>query len=187
MKTKKELRKEIKNRLRQQTEIERNKKSLAIKKKLFSLPEFKRATIVMMYVSCDWEVNTETMIDDALKIGKKIAVPYVLSKEKRMVPALLRDRMKDLTKGPYGIPQPSKDSYAPVAPQAIDLVVVPGVAFTEGGKRLGRGAGYYDTFLRGLSKETTTVGIAFSLQVVPDMPQSERDVPVTTLITDQGS
>jgi 5-formyltetrahydrofolate cyclo-ligase len=187
MKTKRELRKEIKERLRQQNDIERNRKSLVIKKKLFSLPEFAKATIIMMYVSCDWEVNTETMIDDALKIGKKVAVPYVLDTERRMVPSLLHDRIKDLVPGPYGIYQPQEDSYTPVAPHAIDLVVVPGVAFTEEGKRLGRGAGYYDTFLRGLSKETTAVGIAFSLQVVEDMPQSERDIPVTKLITDQGS
>ena len=103
-----------------------------------------------------------------------------------MTPSVINDRAKDLVTGHYGLYQPSKDSYTPISPAEIDLVVVPGVAFTEHGVRLGRGGGYYDTFLKGLPRETATVGIAFALQLVAELPQCGHDAPVTKLITEVG-
>ena len=66
MKTKKEIRKETRQKLEEQSELERNKKSLSIKEKLFKLDEFKEAKTIMFYVSCSFEVDTSDMIDDAL-------------------------------------------------------------------------------------------------------------------------
>lgn len=185
MKTKSEIRKEIKERLKNQNEAERRKNSLVIKKKLFNLPEFKKANVVMFYVSTEFEVDTRDMIDDALATGKVTAVPYVIAEEKRMTPSLIKDK-KVLVKGPYGIYQPREDSYIPVTSSEIDLVVVPGVAFTRDGARLGRGGGFYDRFLKDLPENTQTIGIAFGLQVVSGLPQSERDIPVKKLITELG-
>ena len=184
MKTKEEVRKDITRKLLTQTEAERKKKSLAIKMKLFNLPEFKNAKVVMLYVSTEFEVGTDEMIDDALLMGKKVAVPYVIENERRMKPSFIKDRKKDLAPGPYGIYQPGADSPAPISDSEIDLVVVPGVAFTGCGKRLGRGGGYYDRFLKGLPKKTHTVGIAFGVQVLGDLPQGEQDIPVDRVITE---
>ena len=139
MKAKSEIRKEIKEKLRNQNEADRKKKSLTIKKKLFALPEFSEANVIMLYVSTEHEVDTRDMIDDALAAGKTVAVPYVIGKEKGMIPSAIKDRKKDLSEGPYGIYQPPEGSLAPVSGSEIDLVVVPGVAFTEEGTRLGRG------------------------------------------------
>jgi len=183
-KAKSAIRKEIIQRLKKQGEAERRKKSLAIKERLFVLTEFKKAKVVMFYVSTEHEVDTRDMIDDALGAGKTVAVPYVMGKEKGMIPSAIKDRERDLSKGPYGIYQPREETLAPVSGSEIDLVVVPGAAFTEDGTRLGRGGGFYDRFLKGLPEGTHTVGIAFNMQVLSDLPHNERDIPVGRVITE---
>ena len=79
------LRKTLLNKLKKHKAQERRKKSLAIKRKLFSLKEFKNARYVMFYVSKEEEVDTSQMIKGALKLGKKVVVPVVLTREKRLV------------------------------------------------------------------------------------------------------
>lgn len=69
-------------------------------------------------------------------------------------------------------------------PAAIDLVLVPGVAFTADGWRLGQGGGWYDRFLPMLRPEAVTVGVAFAAQVVDALPVEPHDVPVDHLVTD---
>jgi len=186
VKTKSEIRKEIKEKLRGQTEAERKQKSLIIKERFFKLTEFKKAKTIMLYVSTEFEVDTKGMIDDALAMGKEIAVPYVIEDEKRMVPSLIKDRVKDLAEGPYGIYQPLKSSYKQLDPSRIELVAVPGLAFTREGVRLGRGGGYYDRFLKTLPNKTQRIGIAFDLQVYGELPHGQQDIPVKKLITESN-
>jgi len=186
VKTKSEIRKEIREKLNRQTEAERKQKSLAIKERFFKLTEFKKAKIIMLYVSTEFEVDTKGMIDDALTMGKRIAVPYIIGNEKKMVPSLIKDRLKDLAEGPYGIYQPRGDSYVQLEPSKIELVAVPGLAFTKEGIRLGRGGGYYDRFLKALPKETHAVGIAFDLQVYRELPHGQQDISVKKLITESS-
>jgi 5-formyltetrahydrofolate cyclo-ligase len=65
-----------------------------------------------------------------------------------------------------------------VATSSIDCVLVPGLAFTTDGKRLGRGGGYYDRTLAALEPATTTLGVCFSLQIVAGLPTEPHDLPV---------
>ena len=182
MKTKEELRKEIRVKLESQSEAAREKKSSLIKEKLFRTQEFKKAKTIMFYVSTNFEVDTKEMINNALKNGKNVAVPYVLREEKKIVPSLIKDPENDLVKGPYGIHHPHKESYKPIPISRIDLVIVPGLAFTEEGRRLGRGAGYYDRFLKKFPEETPTIGIAFNIQVIAEIPHNGHDIAVKKLI-----
>ena len=87
-----------------------------------------------------------------------------------------------LIAGRHGIREPAADVSA-VPPGEIDLVLVPGLAFDEAGRRLGRGAGYYDRFLAPLS--VATVGVAFELQLVPEVPAGSGDVPVGAIVTER--
>ena len=75
---KQKIRKEIKDKLNKQNNLQRLRKSRLIKKRLFNLAEFKRAKLVMFYVATDKEVETGFMMTEARKIGKKIAVPVIL-------------------------------------------------------------------------------------------------------------
>jgi 5-formyltetrahydrofolate cyclo-ligase len=72
-----------------------------------------------------------------------------------------------------------------VAPPDLDLVVVPGVAFDEGGRRLGRGRGFYDATLAALRPTTATVGLAFDAQVVPSVPSGPHDARLHAVVTER--
>ncbi len=96
--TKLKLRKELKEKLNKQNNTQRLRKSRLIKEKLFRLAEFKKAEYVMFYIATDKEVQTDFMIAEARKIGKKVVVPVILKGEK-ILPAPLDG--KHLT-GPDG-------------------------------------------------------------------------------------
>jgi len=70
-----------------------------------------------------------------------------------------------------------------VAPESLDLVVVPGVAFDRTGHRLGRGAGHYDRFLSRLSARTATAGICFDEQLIDAVPHGDHDRTVDCVFT----
>lgn len=69
-------------------------------------------------------------------------------------------------------------------PSVIDVVVVPGLAFTPDGDRLGQGGGWYDRFLMGLRPEATSIGVAFAPQIVAALPVEPHDVRVDKVVTD---
>ena len=174
MLTKSEIRSKILLILKTQKEEDRKQKSKAVKDKLLKYKAFKRAKIVMFYLSFDGEVETKEMIKEARKLGKIVAVP-VCSRNRIIKPCLLREKAR-LVRGLYGINEPAIKEF--IASEALDLVVVPGVAFDRNGNRLGRGKGYYDKFLRNLPKRSTSLGLAFDFQVLPTLPTSKTDVSV---------
>lgn len=191
---KSKIRKEIKDKLNKQKDTQRLRKSRSIKEKLFNLAEFKRARRVMFYVATDKEVETEFMIIAAQKIGKEIVVPVILKGEKSlpaqekagqagMIASLIKDLKSELAPGPYGILQPKREYIRQVPGGRIDLVVVPGLAFDQRGRRLGRGRGYYDKFLASLSAHIPRIGLAFDFQVLKDLPAFSHDISVTRVIS----
>lgn len=176
--TKREIRSKILVKLKTQKEEERKRKSKLIKEKLFRTQEFIKAETVMFYIAFGGEVETEEIMKEALKLGKIIAVP--VCREKRTLKPCLWDEHTRLEKGPYGIGQPA--SKKTIDLKDIDLVVVPGVAFDEDGNRLGRGKGYYDRFLKRLSKDTVSLGLAFDFQILPKLPTTKTDVRVNRVV-----
>ncbi|MCQ9206928.1 MAG: 5-formyltetrahydrofolate cyclo-ligase [Omnitrophica bacterium] len=179
--SKKQIRKELLDRLNNQARDEAFRKSSIIKGKLFSMPEFKNAKIVMLYVSMSGEVDTGDMIDEALRAGKRVALPRCRSQE-TIVPKEISDRKNDLEKSIYGIYEPKKHK-KDIKPETIDLFVVPGVAFDKENRRLGRGKGYYDKFLGKLPPGKLTIGLAFDLQMTENLPCDSHDIPVSKIIT----
>jgi len=182
-KTKEQIRKEILRKLNIQAREKALKKSHIIKEKLFSLPEFKKSKFVMLYASKSNEVNTEDIINEALKMGKRVALPRCTS-QRGIVPKEIRNTHTDLEKGIYGIRQPRKYQRN-LEPRKINLVVVPGVAFDKKNRRLGRGKGYYDRFLKKLPRDKISVGLAFDFQIVQNLPEDSHDIPVSKVITDR--
>ena len=128
MKAKHDLRKGIIEKLHTQSKVQRLGKSWLIAKQLFTLSEFDRAKCIMCYVSTKYEVNTQDVIHNALELNKKVAVPVVLLREKRMIASVIKD-MKSLSPGPFGIMQPKQGCIEELANEKIDLVVVPGITF----------------------------------------------------------
>lgn len=180
---KKVIRELVLRKLKGQREELKHKKSLAIKKKLFSQRLFLQADTIMFYIAKDEEVDTKDMIKDVLKMGKKVVVPVTLVKEKKIIPSRLEDFDKELSKGPYGIYQPKKQFIRKVLLKTIDLIIVPGVAFDNSGNRLGRGGGYFDRFLGKLKKyDIPMIGLAFKCQILKKLPVLSHDIPMSKLI-----
>ena len=179
------IRKKILTLRRNQKEEERFKKSKIIQKKLFLTPEFRNARVILFYAACDGEVETFDMIRKSLELGKTVALPKIMKQEKKIIPLIIHDLENDLEIGPYNIRQP-KDNYTrPVDLKDIDLVAVPGVAFDKDNHRLGRGAGYYDRFLKDFPDTTPKFGLAFDFQIVQQLPHPQaHDVAVTRVISD---
>ena len=177
------IRKHIKEKLEAHSELEKSRKSGIIKNKLFNEEDFKKAGVVMFYVSLKDEVNTLTMIDEAIKAGKRVCVPVILKEDKRLIAGEIRERSVDLEKQHFGIYQPKEGHAREVPLEDIDLVIVPGIAFDRNNVRLGRGHGYYDRFLSGIPDKTRTIGLAFDFQVVENLPKDSHDIPVSKTIT----
>ena len=158
---------------------QRSAKSGEIEKRLFSLPEFQSARVIMFFASFRSEVETGPMIRRALYNGKRVILPKVAGRELALYE--IGDFDKDVVPGAWGIPEPRET--VPAKLEDIDLIVVPGAAFDEQGNRLGYGAGFYDKLLQGLDK--STVALAFELQIVPRVPADPHDVPVKKIVTEK--
>jgi 5-formyltetrahydrofolate cyclo-ligase len=178
MLTKRQIRSKILLRLKTQKEESRERKSKVILDKLFRTSGFKKARIVMFYISFDGEVNTRQMIEEARRLNKIVAVP-VCKKKGIIYPALLKGNTR-LRKGPYGVYEPALKRL--IGLPKIDLVIVPGVAFDKRGNRLGRGKGCYDRLLKRLPQRTPTIGLAFDFQILPSLPATTHDVSVKKVL-----
>ena len=176
------IRQHIKKLMENYSDLEKSEKSDIIKHKLFDEEMFKKAKVVMFYVSLKDEVDTLPMIDEALKMGKRVCVPVILKEDMRLIAGEIKDRKQDLEKQHFGIYQPKEDRVKEIPLKNIDLVVVPGIAFDKNNVRLGRGHGYYDRFLSGLPESTNTIGLAYQFQVLEDLPKQSHDIPVSKTI-----
>ena len=180
---KREIRKEILRRLRDQDPLLREERSRIIQEKLLSSDEFRASKTVMTYVSLPTEVNTRYFLEEALKRGKRVAVPYIGAAQKAIIAAELIT-IEHLEEGPFGIWQPKNDFVKETALKGIDLVIVPAIAYDRKNVRLGRGHGYYDRFLGAEDlSSAVSIGLAFDFQVVDSLPSDVHDQPVSKVIT----
>lgn len=154
-------------------------KSGEIEKKLFNLPEFHAARIVLFYASFRSEVETHDMVRRALSEGKRVVLPKVRGKDLALFE--IRDFDRDVMPGRWDIPEPANGKAVDVP--HIQFMVVPGAAFDERGNRLGYGAGFYDKLLKDF--KGASAALAFELQIVENVPFDPHDVPVQKIVTEK--
>lgn len=181
-KQKKQIRNQIRQLLKTQEEEDKLRKSSLILEKLLATPEFQSSKTILFYASFGGEVETFDMMRRAMALGKRVALPFILKDQRGMIPKLIHSLEEDLENGPYGIRQPRATIPDDLPLQDVDLVIVPGLAFDLDGHRLGRGAGYYDRFLKTLPRDTPSIGLGFDFQLRDDLPLSEHDVPLSRII-----
>lgn len=181
---KESLRQAIQSKLKAQSSEEREKRSLSVEKKLFTLDVFKKAVFVCFYVSTPWEVDTTSMIDKALKAGKRVLVPLSNLENKELELYEITNRREDLKKGAFGIMEPLPERTRRAGPETLDCVVVPGIVFDREKNRIGRGKGFYDRFLSQLPSRVSKIGLSFSFQVVSNIPIESHDVKLDFVLTD---
>jgi 5-formyltetrahydrofolate cyclo-ligase len=162
-----------------------HQKSEAIRANLFSLKEVREASLIHFYISMGREVETRPMIQEAISLGKQIAVPVVVPEARDL---LLSELTKDslLVPGPLGALQPRADQIHPIKLAEIDLMLLPGVGFDRYGHRLGWGLGYYDRLLgHPPKKPMPIIALAYELQLVEQIPVTEQDRTVDKIVTEE--
>ena len=94
--------------------------------------------------------------------------------------------LHELAPGAFGVREPRAEIEHAVAPDTLDLILVPGVAFTRDGERLGRGGGFYDRLLASLPAHTCKIGVCFDAQILHELPVETHDQRVDFLATESG-
>jgi len=151
---------------------------------LLSLPEFAAATTVMFFITFGSEVDTLPALRAALASDKRALAPRADPHTKCLTPCEIRDPVHDLAVGAHGIREP-RPHCPPLPLDQVDVVLVPAAVWGEDGYRLGYGGGYYDRFLPRVGR-ALRVGFGLEVQVVPEVPHGDRDLPVDALVTESG-
>ncbi|KWW20354.1 hypothetical protein AS888_18470 [Peribacillus simplex] len=172
---KKRLRQEVKSLLMGLTDGEHEEGSNRIAENLFSLEEWKKAKTIGITISIHPEVPTERIIEQAWSEGKEVAVPKCETLQFKKISSF-----KELESVYHGLLEPVAET-AKVTKSEMDVVIVPGLAFTKEGFRLGFGGGYYDRYLPGF--KGTTMALAYEIQLVDELPIEMHDMAVDKLIT----
>ena len=173
---KKELRRSIRERKRAMTEEEIVTRSEKLGVLFAQSEAYKNAKTIYGYLSYNQEVRTVPMLEQALKDGKKVAVPKVYGDEMKF---LYLDDLTQVEKGYAGIPEPIADE--PVADDETALVLMPGLAFDPAGHRIGYGGGFYDKFLAA-EPNHPTLALCYEFQMLPALDTEEHDIPVDTVL-----
>jgi 5-formyltetrahydrofolate cyclo-ligase len=153
------------------------------------LPEARQARTVAAFVSTRSEINTEPLILELKKRAVDVVLPRVST---GLIPPRLRFHQaerSDLVFGIFGLLEPRPD--CPEVPaHAIDVFMVPGLAFDRSGARIGYGGGYYDelaAYVRAHPDATNArfIGFAFDFQLLDTCPAGEWDVPLDCIVTNE--
>ena len=195
---KKEIREQIKG-LCLKNQAQLAEKSRAICKKIISSTEFQNAQVIFAYMALGDEVDLLEVIKTALKLGKKVTLPKIMNKETAEIRFFYLKNSQNIQEqtqnGAYDISEPDSSLLEPAElSESPALILVPGRAFTKDGDRLGRGKGYYDSFLgehlgggpfESLRdhENVTVAGVCFDFQIKKSLPVDDRDVKMDIVYT----
>jgi 5-formyltetrahydrofolate cyclo-ligase len=188
---KEKLRREMRARLRGMSPALHAEASLVICQMAANLPAFLKSRCVALFAPLPSEPDIHPLIEEAWAQGKRVVLPLMIKQDAKpeldwhevtnwddvVVPGQL---------GPMGLREPDPLRCPRVAPAELDCVFVPGVAFDPEGFRLGRGGGFYDSFLSRAPSTLPCVGLMFSLQKVPAVPREPHDQALRSTITEDG-
>lgn len=154
--------------------------------RLLTQPFFEQAQHLALYLGFAGEVCTLPILEKALAMGKSCYLPLLAGEHLRFVKT---NQHSCLTKNKFGILEPHWDPRDAIQPQALDLVLLPLVAFDKTCHRLGMGGGYYDkTFsFKKTSVPPPLVGLAYDFQCVEHVPHSDLDILLEAIITEKNT
>ncbi len=175
---KKELRTHIKELNKQYLNQEyRQQASQLICTKLANLPQFIKAKRVGLFHALPDEPSLTQLLQNHV-CDKELYLPRVEGSD---IAFYRYYSENDLAQGSYGIAEPEQDKQEVLSPELLDVIIVPGMAFTKDGVRLGRGKAYYDRFLPKTS--AFLVGTTFAFRLFPSLPYDKWDHLMNLVIT----
>ncbi|MCL2689386.1 MAG: 5-formyltetrahydrofolate cyclo-ligase [Chitinispirillia bacterium] len=169
-------------------EIARREKSGIITKHLLSMDDVVDGDVVMAYHSIGSEVNTYHLMREIIDSGRSLVLPYCLD-DKGMGIARVYNLETDIEKGPFGTLQPKRSLWDNINIEKINVCICPGVAFHKFGTRLGRGGGFYDSFLHLLKikSKAVIIGCCFECQISEDvLPKEHHDIDMDFVVSESG-
>ena len=169
---KKELRRSIREQKRAMSEEEIVSRSQALGKLFVESDAYKNAKTIYGYLPYNQEVRTVPMLEQAMRDGKRVAVPKCYGNEMKFI---FMDDLSQVEKGYANIPEPIAD--APIADDPTALVLMPGLAFDPEGHRIGYGGGFYDKFLEA-EPDHPTLALCYAFQMLPHLETEAHDIPV---------
>lgn len=143
---------------------------------------YKKAQCILGYLAFGPELNVDEVLRQALRDGKRVCVPHIVSKT--VFEAAVINDLEHFVLDRYGI-RTVAEPVTEILPEQIDLILVPGVAFAKNGARMGMGAGYYDRFLL-RAQQAQLLGVAYEELLQVSLPCDEHDVPIPYLVTEGG-
>ncbi len=178
MKSKKEIRRACLKLLKETPQAERLAEQHEIEAQVVSFLK-DEIKLVSIYVSQVWEVGTHHLIKLCLERKIKVCCPKVMGPGK--MEHFLIDSFDDLHLSKMNILEPEVIENKQVKPDELDLILVPGVAFTENGQRLGYGGGFYDCFLKEV--KGYKIGLSFKNQLFFELPTENHDVQLDCILS----
>src|ERR1019366_4768845 len=185
---KEKLRREMRARLRGMGPALHAEASLVICQMAANLPAFLKSRCAALFAPLPSEPDVHPLIEEAWAQGKRVVLPLMI--KHGSTPELDWHEIASwedvVVPGPFGLREPDPLRCPRILLEELDCVFVPGVAFDEGGFRLGRGGGFYDSFLSLTPPTLPCVGVMFSLQKVPIVPREPHDQALRRVITEDG-
>lgn len=177
---KKKLRRQIKEQVLALTRAEQSAQSLQIVEHVKALIEERKPRVVALFSPLKDEVQILPLAE-SLPASCRVVLPRVGDRADGTPEMEFFDyEQSSLVEGAYGITEPQGDKVC--ATEEIDLMIVPGVAFTREGARLGRGKGYYDRYLAREGFRAYTVGVCYACQLLQELPSEEHDRRVDIVV-----
>ena len=183
---KEDLRRDLRARLRAMSPAARAEASLVICQVAANLPAFRMSRCVALFAPLPSEPDVHPLIEEAWAEGKRVVLPLMI--KHGTMPELDWHEVTNwddvIVPGPFGLrePEPLRCRRVPIA--ELDCVFVPGMAFDGAGARLGRGGGYYDSFLAKAPKTLPCIGLFFGVQKVERVPREPHDQALPSVITE---
>ena len=171
---KRTLRREVRAKIAKLSAKERDIASSQIFNEIESLPEVNEASVIALFISLADEPVTADIIEHFSR-SKRVVVPRIEGEEMNFY-----DISEGVQPGAFGILEPT--AATPSEPCEIDVMIVPGVAFTRNGARCGRGKGFYDKYISRQGFRAYTIGVCYSCQIVDKLPTEEHDKTLNRVI-----
>uniref|UniRef100_A0A0B6YZ41 5-formyltetrahydrofolate cyclo-ligase n=2 Tax=Arion vulgaris TaxID=1028688 RepID=A0A0B6YZ41_9EUPU len=181
------LRQQLKQKLKALLKDDKDLQSAIIQRKILASEVYKSSQRVSIFLPMNDEVNTIPILKSMLDSGKQCFIPHYQGPNMIMVRLESWEAFEKLPSNSWGIKQPDEFNinHDAIFSGGLDLMFMPGLGFTKGGARLGRGKGYYDKYLKKCDeagKMPHTVALLFNEQLVEDIPTLEHDMLVDSLI-----
>ena len=177
---KSELRKQVLHEMKAIPRTQKVTSDLALTERLLQHPFYQEAEVIATYLSFPHEFQTQELIEQALKDGKKVLIPKTYPKGRM---EFVVYNPQQLVKTSFGLLEPQGELEVVEASQ-IDLIHVPGLAFTTEGCRIGYGGGYYDRYLEHFTGHTLSTIYPCQVQ---DFITENHDIPVQEVLIDEGN